>query len=170
MNEGLTEAIEGVVKFTNDYMAKVQAELKVVTEKIEKGTFTANDAFDGMLRAATLWVSGVAGAAVESMDFATTLTKYLGVRTITTPALKVGKAGAWKLALTPPFTNAQKASLDPSTLALSKDHVDDGQTETFTVSAKVTGDVGAGVYGGVVTATETTSGELRSLPVKIQVS
>lgn len=170
MNEGLTEAIEGLVKFTNDYMAKAQAELKRATDKIEAGTYNINDAFDGMMRAATLWVSAVAGTAVESMDFATTLTKFVGTRTITTKPFTVGHAGAWTLAITQPFTNAQKTTLDAGSVSVEPGEVADGLKDPVIVRA-VLKSAESGYYGGVVTATNKDgSGTTQALPVQIQVS
>lgn len=167
MNEGLTEAIEGLVKFTNDYMTKAQAELKLATDKIQAGTFTMNDAFEGMMRGANLLLNGIAGSAVESMDFATTLTKYLGERPLSTKPLYVGQPGAWTLAITTPLTNAQNevlpnVTVDPVALG-------DGAKDPFVVRTVVQ-KVSGGTYAGVVTAKSADGATTKPLVVKIQVA
>jgi hypothetical protein len=169
MDDALSEAVEGLVKFTNDYVSKVQQELKVTTDKISTGTFAMEDAFQSMLRLGSLWMTGLAGAAVEGMDFATTLTKYLGTRTIVSQPYKVGAAGAWTLALTGPLTDGQQEVLDPAVVTVEPAQVADGLTDTFVIKAVVQ-QVGGGIYGGTVTATSP-NGKVKpkSVQVKLQV-
>lgn len=169
MSDGITEAIEGLVQFTNAYMAKAQAELKVTTDKITAGTFTANDAVDGMLRAGMLWVGGLAGAAVETMDAASTIAKWVGKRTLYTGPLKVGLAGPWSLAITTPLTNAQNQVLaaPSASVSIEPPGVQAGETDTFVVKAVVT-QAGSGLYAGVVTATNA-AGAKKDIVAKIQV-
>lgn len=166
MSDAIAEAVEGLVQFTNDLMQKAQAELKVTTDKIESGTFTANDAFDGMVRASTFWVNSMASMFVKSMDTATILAKYTGIRTLSTKPLSVGKAGPWTLAITEPLTNAQKEVLAAATLEPAQ--LTDGATQTFVVKAVVQ-QVGGGLYAGVVTATDP-AGQTVELDAKIQVA
>lgn len=167
MNEAIAETIEGFVEWSNAYMKKAQAELQVTTDKLRTGTFTAADAADGMMRAATLLLGGMASLASESMDAASTLSKYVGTRTLTTKPLSVGEKGAWKLAISKPLTNAQQEVLAPSTVSVTPDQLTDGITQTFQVSA-VVNQVGGGLYVGEVTATND-AGATKVVMAKIQV-
>jgi hypothetical protein len=136
---------------------------------MQNGTLTANDAVDSLMRASTFWVTSMASVAVNGLDTAAILAKYVSHRTVTSKALKVGQPGPWKLALTGPLTNAQKQVLGPpqASVEIKPPELQDGATQTFVVQAKVQ-QVGGGLYVGEVTATDP-SGKTVPLVAKIQV-
>jgi hypothetical protein len=167
MSESLSMAVEGLVNFTNGIIQKAQAELKVTTDKLAAGPITADDAVDAMVRMSTVWLNGMAGAAVEGFDAATTLAKYLGTRTVVSEPLSVGQPGPWKLALTAPLVSAKQDEILPKCLEVVPDKVEQGDQQTFYVRATIA-QTGGGTYEGNVVATNDT-GETHDIFVMLQV-
>lgn len=169
MSNAFSESVEGYVEWANAYLAKAQQELKVTTDKVHQGGFTADDAVDAMVRTALLMFNGFASLASESMDAAATMAKFSATRTITSKPISVNKPGAWNLAITTPLVNAKNVPLPSGSVRLVPDSIADGMQETFRVEAVVQ-EVPGGVYAGAVTATSAagTAGPV-TLVAKVQV-